>query len=104
MANEIQIIRAGESMDFVFDLDGASLDGWVMTIDVKEFPTSSSAITPRVIVAKGTTWPGFLTKTETTALTEGTLYRLIGTAANATTGEEVQFTQDYRFKIAPDWS
>lgn len=104
MANEILQVRSGESMPFEFDLNGDSLNGWVMTIGVKQFPTDVSAITERVITPDGTTWPGFLTSTETASLVSGTLYRLIGTAVNASTVEEEQFTQDFRFKIAPSWN
>ena len=101
MANEIQIIRSGESMPFEFDLDGESLDGWILTIGVKARPADASAITERVIVPDGSRWPGFLTSTETAGLTSGILYRLIGTAINVSTVEEEQFTQDFRFQIAP---
>ena len=103
MSNEIEIIRAGESLPFTFDLDGASIDGYVLTISVKQFGADVSAITPRIITPTGTTWTGFLTSTETASLTVNTTYRLIGTAVKSSTGEEVQFIDDNRFTVTAAW-
>lgn len=102
MANEINIVRKGTSFDFVFDRGGLSLDGWILTINVRQFP-SDSAFVSRVIAADGTTWPGFLTPAETTALTSGTTYRLTGVQNNASTGEEQQVVDTIRFNVSDAW-
>ena len=102
MGNEITVVRKGESLPFVFDRAGESIDGWVCTIEVKKVPSDSSLIT-RVITPDGDTWPGFLTSTETSALAIGT-YRLIGALTNSSTNEEEQITETTRFNITDSWA
>jgi len=98
----IQPIQKGESVPFVFDRGGESIDGWICTINVKRLNTDSSSIT-RVIAADGTTWPGFLTSTETDTLTVGGKpYRLVGILTNASTDEEEQVTK-IRFNLTGAW-
>lgn len=101
MANEITIIRKGESLPFVFDRSGKSIEGWICTINVKRFPDDASQIT-RAIVPNGTTWPGFLTSSETEGLNSIGLYRLIGLLTNSSTGEEEQVP--VRFNLANAWA
>ena len=95
----ITIIRQGGDLKFVFDRDGAALTGFVCLIEVKIFP-EDVAIISRVIPAVGTTWPGFLTSTETAPLAAG-LYWLIAKITNASTDEERQVPE--RFQVSPMW-
>ena len=98
----IQPIQKGESVPFIFDRGGESIEGWVCTINVKRLNADASSIT-RVIPPVGDTWPGFLTSTETDTLTTGGKpYRLIGILTNAATGEEEQVTK-IRFNITESW-
>lgn len=96
----ISIVRKGTDFEFVFDLGGESIDGWVATINVRKFTGDTSLIT-RVITADGNTWPGFLTSAETALLDVG-LYRLVGVLVNATTDEERQPL--IRFNITDTWA
>ncbi len=96
----IAIVRKGESLDFSFDLDGESVDGWVCTIQVRKFPGDAASIS-RVITPTGNVWSGFLTQTETTALAIGT-YRLIAVLTNSSTDEEDQ--QIIRFNVTDSWA
>tara|TARA_R110000796_G_scaffold163505_3_gene280444 strand:- start:6544 stop:6858 length:315 start_codon:yes stop_codon:yes gene_type:complete len=103
MANPYAKIRKGESLSFVFDRGGASISGWVCTIEVKTFPSDTSAITARVIAAVDDEWPGFLTSTETAGLNAGS-YRLIGILTNAATNQEEVAQQTTRFQIGESWA
>jgi len=103
MSNEITVVREGESLPFSFDLDGASLSGYVLTITVKQFAADSTLITARIIAATGTKWTGFLTSTEIDSLANNTTFRLIGTAVHAGDDKEIQFVDDNRFTITPTW-
>lgn len=103
MANPFTIIRKGESLPFVFDRSGESIEGWICTIEVKEFPSDTSAITPRIISPDGDTWPGFLTSDETASLPVAG-YRLIGVLKNASTNEEEQVMETTRFNITNSWA
>jgi len=98
--SKIETVRQGESLQFVFDRDGESIDGWICTIEVKKFPGDASSIT-RVITPEGNEWPGFLTQTETSALAIGT-YRLIGVLTNSSTDEEEQ--EIIRFNLTDTWA
>ena len=102
MANQITLIRQGESFSFIFDLDGEETTGWTCTIYVKEYLTDTSLIT-RVIEADGTglSWSGYLTGTETASLPVGT-YRLIGLLENSSTDQESQVPK--RFKVGEAWA
>ena len=99
---KIKTIYSGESLPFCFDLDGDDISGWICTMIVKKFPADTATI-ERVIAAVGNAWPGFLTSTETAALTlnSKTPYILAGILTNASTGEEEQVP--IRFSIAPSW-
>lgn len=98
--SKISVIRKGEDFEFVFDLGGESIDGWICTINVRKFTGDTSLIT-RVIAPEGNTWPGFLTSAETALLDIG-LYRLIGVLTNSTTDEERQPL--IRFNITDSWA
>lgn len=103
MANAFTVIRKGESLPFVFDRSGESIEGWICTIEVKRFPSDVSAITPRIILPVEDTWPGFLTSDETNTLAVGD-YRLIGVLKNATNNEEEQVMETTRFNITNSWA
>ena len=94
------LVRKGEDFEFVFDLGGESIDGWICTINVRKFTGDVSEIT-RVIVADGNTWPGFLTSAETALLDIG-LFRLVGVLTNASTDEERQPL--IRFNVSDSWA
>lgn len=102
MSNEITIISQGESLPFQFDRGGQSIENFVCTIEVKMIPSDVSSIT-RVITPVDDAWPGFLTSTETSALSLG-LYRLLGILTNSSTDEEEQVTQTTRFKVGDSWA
>jgi len=102
MSNQITIIAQGESVPFLFDRGGQSIEDWICTIEVKKLPSDAADIT-RVITPVDGAWPGFLTSTETTALSLG-LYRLNGILTNSTTDEEEQVTQTTRFKVGDSWA
>jgi len=82
-ANSLQTVRKGRSLPFVFDRDGQDITGWICTISVQRYPGDTPAIS-RVIEPKDQTWPGFLTSTETAALTDIGTHMLIGNITNAT--------------------
>lgn len=92
--------RQGESLDFVFDRGDETVSGWVCNIEVKQFTDDTSLIS-REIPQVDREWPGFLTATETDALSPGT-YRLIGVLTNAETDEEEQ--RLVRFKVSEGWA
>lgn len=102
MSNEITIISQGESVPFLFDRGGQSIEDWICTIEVKKLPSDVASIT-RVITPVDGAWPGFLTSTETSALALG-LFRLNGILTNPTTDEEEQVTQTTRFKVGDNWA
>ncbi len=103
MANGFTILRQGESLPFVFDRSGESIEGWICTIEIKRFPSDTSLITPRIIAPVDRTWPGFLTSDETAALAVNG-YRLIGVLTNASTNEEEQITETTRFNVTNSWA
>lgn len=102
LANEIRGVNQGDVADFVFDRDGESISDWVCTLKVKQFPTDTSTV-DREIEADNGEWPGFLTKTETAALTVGVTYSMIGVLTNATTGEKDTVENESRIHITADW-
>lgn len=98
--SKISVVRQGESLPFVFDRGDESIDGWICTIEVKNF-TGDPADISRVITPEGGEWPGFLTSSETSLLAVG-LYRLIGVLTNSSTDEEEQVI--LRFNITDSWA
>lgn len=103
---KIQSIRQGESLPFVFDRGGEDITGFVCTITVKQFPADSPSVN-RVITPSSTengelVWSGFLTSTETSALTAGGHYNLNASLVNATNDEEEAVP--VRFQIAVTWA
>ena len=93
-------VFAGESVYFTFSLPDEDPNRWTNVISVKNFPGDVEFIS-REILASGTIWIGFLTSTETAALTPGNYY-LTGTLTNVQEDRVVE--QSYRFKIASGWT
>ncbi len=98
MGNAVQQFDIGDSIPFVFDRAGESLDGWICTINVKVYPGDATLVS-RTITASGDEWPGFLTQTETEAFSEGD-YRLIAKFVKASTDEQESSSQDMRFRLS----
>jgi hypothetical protein len=96
----IQVIRAGESLPFSFDRSGASITGWTCQINVKNFPQDTAIIQRTIEPETSAGWTGFLTSTETAALSNGLFY-LIALLDNATTDEEEQVP--VRFQVSTPW-
>lgn len=92
--------KAGD-LPFQFDLDGLPLDGFVCTISVKQRPTGTDKITPRVITPTDELWSGYLTTTEVGNLAVGR-YELIANIQNASTLEGQEKIK--RFQVVAQWS
>lgn len=92
-SNQVQVItrptviQRGDSLPFVFDRDGETIDDWLCTIHVKEFPDDTALIT-QIVVPVNRTWPGLLTSTQINLLTGGKQYFLIGELVNSVTDEK----------------
>ena len=97
MGNQMKTVPKGRSLSFVFDRGGLTISGWVCTIEVKQFPGDTSAIS-RVITADGKEWPGFLTSTETAALSALGEWTITALITNATDDKEEQ--QVVRFHLS----
>lgn len=95
------IIQKGDSLPFVFDRGGLSIDGFICTIFAKRYPGDVGLIA-RVVEPVGRTWPGFLTKDETLAFTGGRQYMLVGQLVNDTTLEEAK--PPVKFYVAEAWA
>lgn len=98
MASQMNTVRKGGSLPFVFDRDGESIDGWVCTIKVKKFPGDVASIS-RVIESVDLTWPGVLTSSETALLASGETM-LIGVITNAS--EDREQTPVIRFYVTEE--
>lgn len=96
-------IRQGEDLEFVFDLDGEDITGWICTIEVKRFPSDAPLI-QRVIPPKERAWPGFLDSGETSllAVSSTSPYYLTGILTNASTDQERQIPR--RFNVTEPWA
>ena len=103
MANEIVGVNKGDVADFVFSRGNESISGWVCTLKLKRFP-ADTALVSRVIAEEDGQWPGFLTTTETAALTVGVTYFMMGVLTNATTGEKETVENESRIHIEPEWA
>jgi len=96
----ISTIRQGEDLEFVFDLDGEDITGWVCLIQVSQTPEDEFALISRIVLPKGRVWEGFLTQTETMDLEVG-LYSLTGFLTNLSTDQERQIPT--RFQVGKAW-
>lgn len=108
--NAVPMISAGESIDFRFtledllsriDRDNDNPAQWTCTIYVKQHPQDTNEITRVIPLDENEEWTGFLTPTETTALTGRGIYRIIAALTNATTGESEQIVT--RFQLNDTW-
>lgn len=104
--NKLLIIRQGESVPFSFDRGGNSIDNWVCTVYLKEKPSDANDafMTPRVVPPSNGSWPGFITQSESSALTplaKGAAYYLIAALVNVTTDEEEIVTD--RIRVTTAW-
>ena len=97
MGNEVDQHDVGDSIPFLFDRAGQSLDGWVCTINLKIYPGDTTLVN-RIIPATGDTWEGFLTSTETDIAVGD--YRLIGKFVKASTDEQESSSQTKRFRLS----
>lgn len=95
--SKIDIIRQGESLVFSFDLGTTVITDYVCTIDVKQHVSDSSSVS-RVITPTGNVWSGYLTSTETAALTPG-MWILNASMVNSVTDERVNIP--VRFQVTP---
>jgi len=93
------IIKQGESLPFVFDLDGESTSGWVCTLNLKRYPDDTTSIN-RTITAIDDKWTGFLTNDETEDLLVSQ-YTLTANLVKATTDEKDVKTK--RFYVSRAW-
>lgn len=100
--SKIVLLDAGESLPFNFDRGDNSIDGWTCTIFVKQRPSDTPFIT-RVITPIANEWPGFLTQSETAALSPG-LYFLSAKLENTLTDEEEVIRERSRFKVNSAWT
>jgi len=103
---KITVIRQGESLPFVFDRSGESLDDFVCTINVKQFPADAASISRVIEVSTDpatgdAVWSGFLTSTETSALNTG-LWYITAILVNSTDDEEEAVP--VRFQITVAWA
>ncbi len=98
----ISIVRQGGSLPFEFTPgDDQNTTDFICTIVVKQF-AADSALLSRIIVPTNGVWSGFLTSTETAALSAGTTYRLMGILTDSSTDEEDQI--ETRFSVTADWA
>ncbi len=97
MAQHMRTIRKGGSLPFVFDRGGEDISGWICTIEVKQYPGDTPAIT-REVAPDGREWPGFLTSTETAALAPLGTWMIVGVITNA--AEDREETPPIRFSLA----
>ena len=100
------ILRQGEDLEFCFNREGESLEGWINTIFVKQFPGDTADITrviPVGVDSKGNpAWVGSLTPSETALLDVGN-WLLIGKLTNSSTEEEDQI-DTIRFAVVQAWA
>ncbi len=101
MLNKLVVIQRGESLPFKFDRGGASIEGWVCVIKVKQFPDDVPIIERTISADEDRAFSGFLTSTETALLLEG-LWYLTGVLTNASTDELEEIP--VRFKVSKSWA
>lgn len=100
--SNLVIYEPGESIDFKFDRDGLSINGYSCVISLKQHP-DDAAIFSRTVTPTGNTWVGFLTKTETSSLSPG-IYYLIANITNTATDEKEVIREQSRFRITKGWT
>lgn len=95
----LSTIKQGESLPFVFDLNGESTAGWVCTLNLKQFPDDDTLIN-RTVTAIDNKWTGFLTNDETKDLLVSQ-YTLTANLTKASTDEKD--VQTKRFYVSKGW-
>lgn len=90
----ILLIKDGEDLEFSFDLDGMSIQGWVCTMLVRASVEGPVLIGPRIIPPVGRRWPGTLTSTDTDPLDIG-IHLLIGELVNSAEGQKREINKRF---------
>jgi len=97
---KIPVIRRGESLPFEFDRGGKSIDGYVCTISVKQYPDDIPSVS-RVVEPTDDVWSGFLTHTETASLGINGLWIIHARLVRSETDQEE--AEPVRFNISQSW-
>ena len=92
------IIRQGEDLEFVFDLGGDDITGWICRMGVKE-TLDSPVLTTRIIPpsSSGNEWPSALNSDDTELYNVGH-HLLIGLLVNLSTDQQRQIKK--RFHVS----
>ena len=101
----IPSLREDGSLPFIFDRSGMSLQGWILSIFVKQYIDGAVLIGPREVEATDDLiWEGYLTSTETSVLgpSSDSPYYLIGLMTNGSTDEKQE--DELRFHVGKTWS
>ena len=101
IGNPLSIIKAGESLDFIFDRGGQSVEGWLCQLNVLRFPGQTPEISRFIELDDNSQWSGFLTSVETAGLLSRGIYRMVGLLTNSATNEEEQIP--VRFQRNKAW-
>ena len=98
MLNPLESILEGDSLRFTFSRGGLSIEGWSLTISVKQITSDTSLITPRIITPDPDRheWSGMLTPDEIGNLAIGD-YSLTGQRVNSVSNEKE--TESIRFRV-----
>ena len=98
MLNPLEIIQQGDSLRFTFSRGGLSIEGWSLTISVKQISSDTSLITPRIITPDPdrNEWSGILTTAENGNLAIGE-YSLTCQRGNSVSDEKE--TESIRFRV-----
>ena len=97
-------IKIGGDIEFVFDRDGLSIEGFTCEVQMKQYPDDSPALSffaePDPL---GFSWSGIISRDETANLTPG-LWHLIAELVNLTTGQQRQITgAPTRVEVQKSW-
>lgn len=100
-------VRKGESLDFSFDRGDESIEDFVCTLNVLQYPGDTPAIS-RVITPVNNIWSGIITSTETDGLTSDITtnqWWAVGVLTKAADDEEEQIAQNtVRFDLKEKWA
>ena len=113
--SKTRVLRKGESLPFSFDRGEESTDGYICTLNVKQFPGDVASISRVIALSTNSItgkqeWAGFITSTESDALINSTspnanLWWAIGVLTKSTTDEEEQIAQgSVRFSLTQAWA
>ena len=99
------VIRQGEDLDFIFDLNGEDITGWICLIQVAQFfGENNVALISRIVSPTQNAWEGQLSSTETAGLdvSSDSPYFLTGFLTNSGTDQERQIPK--RFHVSAPWA